>query len=58
MRLARSVGELACFGMRRDSAGFTFGRFGPRIAPTTVELALLSLADFQSRSATLEPRRF
>ena len=45
-------------GVCRDSAGFTFGRFGPRIAPTTVELALLGLAHLQSRSATLKPRRF
>jgi hypothetical protein len=58
MRITCGSGTVTRLGMCGNSAGFTFGRFGPRIAPTTVELALLGLADFQSRSATLKPRCF
>jgi len=58
MRITCGLGTVTRLGVCCDSAGFTFGRFGARIAPTTVELALLGLADLQSRSATLEPRCF
>ena len=58
MRITCGLGTVTLLGVCSDCPGFTFGRFGPRIAPTTVELALLGLAHLQSRSATLEPRCF
>jgi hypothetical protein len=54
MRITRGLGTVTRLGVCGDSAGFTFWRFGARIAPTTVELALLGFAHLQSRSATLK----
>ena len=58
MRIPCGLGTVTRLGVCGNSAGFTIERFGPRIALTTVELALLGFAHLQSRSATLKPRCF
>ena len=44
MRITCGLGTVTRLGVCGYSAGFTFRRFGARITPTTVELALLGLA--------------
>ena len=51
-------GTVTRLGVCSDSAGFSVGRFAPRITLTTVELAILGFARLQSRPDTLEPRCF
>jgi hypothetical protein len=42
MRVTSGLGIVTRLGLCSGCSGFTFWRFGPRIAPTTVELALFN----------------